>query len=158
MRTGVYNAKTGRAIYAFLHAKTLTIKCQRPIVLNVAIQLESKRRHIMATKVLVILASGDREVALEVGLVYPLNAIKNRWMDEVKLIIFGPSEKIAAHDMEVRGRLDELRKAGIEVMACKWCADRMKITAALEDAGIKVVYVGAIISQMLRDGWASLTF
>jgi len=73
----------------------------------------------MATKVFVILASGDRDVALEVGLVYPLNAVKNRWMDEVKLIIFGPSEKIAAHDMEVRERIDELRKAGIEVMACK---------------------------------------
>ena len=112
----------------------------------------------MATKLLVILSSGDREVALEVGLVYPLNAMKHRWMDEVKLIIFGPSEKIAAHDMEVRGRIDELQKAGIEVMACKWCADRMKVTAALEDAGIKVVYVGQIISQMLKDGWASLTF
>jgi len=112
----------------------------------------------MGTKVFVILTSGDREVALEVGLVYPLNAIKNRWMDEVKLIIFGPSERIAAHDMEVRGRIDELRKAGIEVMACKWCADRMKITAALEDAGIKVVYVGPIICHMLKDGWASLTF
>ena len=112
----------------------------------------------MATKVFVILASGDRDVALEVGLVYPLNAIKNEWMDEVKLIIFGPSEKIAAHDMEVRGRIDELRKAGIEVMACKWCADRMKVTASLEEAGIKVVYVGALISQMLKDGWASLTF
>jgi hypothetical protein len=112
----------------------------------------------MATKLLVILTSGDREVALEVGLVYPLNAMKHRWMDEVKLIIFGPSEKIAAHDMEVRGRIDELQKAGIEVMACKWCADRMKVTAALEDAGIKVVYVGQIISQLLKDGWASLTF
>ena len=112
----------------------------------------------MATKLLVILSSDDREVALEVGLVYPLNAMKHRWMDEVKLIIFGPSEKIAAHDMEVRGRIDELQKAGIEVMACKWCADRMKVTAALEDAGIKVVYVGQIISQLLKDGWASLTF
>jgi hypothetical protein len=112
----------------------------------------------MATKLLVILSSGDREVALEVGLVYPLNAMKHRWMDEVKLIIFGPSEKIAAHDMEIRGRIDELRKAGIEVMACKWCADRMKVTAALEDAGIKVVYVGQIISQLLKDGWATLTF
>jgi len=60
--------------------------------------------------------------------------------------------------MEVRGRIDELRKAGIEVIACKWYADRMKITAALEDAGIKVVYVGPIISQMIKDGWAPLTF
>jgi len=88
----------------------------------------------MATKVFVILSSGDREVALEVGLVYPLNAVKNRWMDEVKLIIFGPSEKIAAFDMEVRARIEELQKAGIDIMACKWCADRMKITATLEDA------------------------
>jgi hypothetical protein len=112
----------------------------------------------MATKLLVILSSGDREVALEVGLEYPLNAAKAKWMDEVKLIIFGPSEKIAAYDAEVRRKIDELRKAGIEVMACKWCADRMKITGILEEAGIKVVYVGPIISQLLRDGWASLAF
>ena len=43
-------------------------------------------------------------------------------------------------------------------MACKWCADRMKITDVLEKAGIKVVYVGPIISQLIREGWASLTF
>jgi len=108
----------------------------------------------MATKVFVVLSSGDREVALEVGLVYPLNAAKKKWMDEVKL----PSEKVAAYDAEVQGRIKELLEAGIEVMACKWCADRMNITGILEDAGIKVVYVGSIMSELLKDGWASLTF
>jgi len=112
----------------------------------------------MATKVFVILGSGDREVALEVGLVYPLNAAKKKWMDEVKVIIFGPSEKLAANDMEVQAKLKELQEVGIEIMACKWCADRMNVTAPLEKAGIKVVYVGSIISQLLKDGWASLTF
>jgi len=112
----------------------------------------------MANKVFVILSSGDREVALEVGLVYPLNAAIKKWMDEVKVIIFGPSEKIAAYDAEVQGRLKQLQEAGIEVMACKWCADRMNITGKLEEAGIKVVYVGSIISELLKDGWASLTF
>jgi hypothetical protein len=112
----------------------------------------------MAAKVFVILSSGDREVALEVGLVYPLNAAKHKWMDEVKVIIFGPSEKVAAYDLEVQERLKELRDIGIEVMACKWCADRMNITGKLEELGIKVVYVGPIISQLLKDGWASLTF
>jgi hypothetical protein len=113
---------------------------------------------IMAAKVFVILSSGDREVALEVGLVYPLNAAKNRWLDEVKVIFFGPSEKVAAYDPEVQERLKELRDIGIEVMACKWCADRMNITGKLEELGIRVVYVGPIISQLLKDGWASLTF
>ena len=112
----------------------------------------------MATKIFVILSTGDREVALEVGLVYPLNAAKEKWMDEVKLIIFGPAEKLAAYDMEVQARLKELNGAGIDIIACKWCSDRMKITDLLEKAGIKVVHVGPIISQLLKDGWASLTF
>lgn len=112
----------------------------------------------MAKNVFVILSSGDREVALEVGLVYPLNAAKNKWMDEVKVIIFGPSEKVVAYDTEVQGRIKELRDSGVEVMACKWCADRMNITSRLENIGIKVIYVGSVISQLLKDGWASLTF
>jgi hypothetical protein len=112
----------------------------------------------MATKMFVLLSTGDREVALEVGLVYPLNAARERWMDEVKVIVFGPSEKLAAYDMEVQAMLKDLQGAGVEVIACKWCADRMKITDLIEKAGIKVVYVGPIISQLLKDGWASLTF
>jgi hypothetical protein len=112
----------------------------------------------MATKLLVILSSVDREVALDVGLIYPLNAIKNRWMDDVKLIVFGPSEKLAAYDTEVQGKLKELMEAGINVIACKWCADRMNITSLIENAGIKVEYVGPIISQLIKDGWASLAF
>jgi len=112
----------------------------------------------MAAKLFVLLSTGDREVALEVGLVYPLNAAKEKWMDEVKLVVFGPSEKLAAYDMEFQAKLKELNRAGIDVIACKWCADRMKITDLLEKAGIKVVYVGPIISQLIKDGWASLTF
>ena len=112
----------------------------------------------MASKVLVILSTADREVALEVGLVYPLNAAKNKWMDEVKVIFFGPSEKVAAYDSEIQGRIKELQKFGVEVLACKWCSDRMNITKTLEEAGIKVIGVGPIISQLLKDGWVPLTF
>jgi len=112
----------------------------------------------MASKVFALVSSADREVALEVGLVYPLNAAKNRWMDEVKVIFFGPSEKVAANDAEVQGRIKELLDSGVEVLACKWCSDRMSITEKLEAIGIKVVGVGPIISGLLKDGWSSLTF
>jgi len=112
----------------------------------------------MVSKVFVILSSGDREVALEVGLIYPLNAAKNVWMDEVKVIIFGPSEKVVANDKEVQGRIRELLENDVEVLACKWCADRMGITEKLEEIGVPVVYVGTIISDLLKEGWAALTF
>jgi len=112
----------------------------------------------MASKVFVLVSSADREVALEVGLVYPLNASKNHWMDEVKVIFFGPSEKVAANDAEVQGRIKELLDVGIEVLACKWCSDRMNITEKLEAIGVRVIGVGPFISNLLNDGWTSLTF
>lgn len=112
----------------------------------------------MADKVFVILSSQDREVALEVGLVYPFNAAARGWMEDVKIILFGPSEKLAVNDEEVRDRLKEVVSAGIPVLACKWCADRMGVTEALEELGIEVLYVGEVISQHLKEGWAVLTF
>ena len=47
---------------------------------------------------------------------------------------------------------------GIEVMACIGCANYCNITDELEKLGIKVIGVGEVISQLLKDGWASLTF
>ncbi len=112
----------------------------------------------MADNVFVILSSQDREVLLEVGITYPFNAATHGWMDEVKIILFGPSERLVTDDPEVQGRLKEAMQAGIPVLACKWCADRMELTEALEALDIEVLYVGTVISELLKAGWASLTF
>jgi hypothetical protein len=112
----------------------------------------------MASKVFAIITDTDREQALEVSLIYPLNCARNKWLDEVKVIFFGPSEKLAAFDLQVQEKIKEMKACGVEVLACKWCSDRMSITAQLEAQGIKVVYVGPVISQLIKDGWAQLTF
>jgi len=111
----------------------------------------------MATKVFVVVSSADREAILEPGLLYPLNAAKKKWMDEVKVIIFGPAEKVVAYDSEVQTKVKALLEAGIEVMACKWCSDAWRVSDKLEEVGIKVLYVGEVMSQLLKDGWASVT-
>jgi len=112
----------------------------------------------MSDKVFAIITDTDREQALEVGLVYPLNCAKNKWLEEVKVIFFGPSEKLAAFDKEVQDKIKEMKNCGVEVLACKWCSDRMGITPQLESQGVTVVYVGPVISQLIKDGWAQLTF
>lgn len=112
----------------------------------------------MADKVFVILSSQDREVLLEVGLTYPFNAAKNGWMEGVKIILFGPSEKLVVNDAEVQSRLQEALATGIHVMACKWCSERMGITEELESLGIEVLYVGPVISELIKAGWTGLTF
>jgi hypothetical protein len=112
----------------------------------------------MANKVFALITDTDREQALEVGLIYPLNCARNKWLDDVKVIFFGPSEKLAAFDTQVQDKIKEMKNSGIEVLACKWCSDRMGITSELEAQGITVVYVGPVISQLIKDGWAQLTF
>ncbi len=112
----------------------------------------------MADKVFVVLASQDREVLLEVGFTYPFNAALNGWMEDVKIILFGPSERLVLNDAEVQARLKETLASGVHVMACKWCSDRMGISENLEALGIEVLYVGPVISERLKTGWASLTF
>jgi len=112
----------------------------------------------MATKVFILVGSGDKEVVKWPGLKYPWKATTEKWMEEVKVILFGPAEKLAAYDSEVQQKIRDLQEAGVEIMACKACSDEWNITGTLEEAGIEVIYVGPVISQLLKDGWASLSF
>lgn len=112
----------------------------------------------MATKMFAVITNDNREVALEAGLVYPLNAAKYKWLEEVKVIFFGPSEKLAAYDAEVQERIREIQGVGVEVLACKWCAKRMNIVEPLEAAGIKVDYIGEMVSTLIKEGWAQVSF
>ena len=61
----------------------------------------------MANKVFAIITDNDREQALEVGLIYPMNCAKNKWLEEVKVIFFGPSEKLAAFDTQVKEKIKD---------------------------------------------------
>ena len=112
----------------------------------------------MATRALIIISSGDKDVVLEVGLRYSFNAATKGWLDEVIIIFFGPSEKLAANDREIQVKIRDLLNAGIKIMACKGCADLWDITSTLEEIGLEVVFVGPVISKLLNDGWASLVF
>ena len=112
----------------------------------------------MATRVFIVVSSGDKEVVLQTGLEYPLRATQNKWVDEVKVIMFGPSERLMAYDLEVQRRIKELQDVGVEIMACKPPADKMNVTEIIEGLGVRIEYVGPIITQMIKDGWASMTF
>lgn len=112
----------------------------------------------MSNKLFVILASGDKDVALEMALFYPYTLAKEKYMDEVKVILFGPSEKLVACDKNVQKRIKRLQKVGVAISACKYCSDRMGVSDELEKLGITVEYVSAKTAQMIKDGWASLSF
>ena len=105
-----------------------------------------------------ILSTDDKVVHEELSLPYAINSKKQGWMDEVRVILWGPTERLAAEDSEFQELVHAWLVAGIEVIACKACSDNFGVSEDLEKLGINVRYVGTLVSEMLKDGWYQLTF
>lgn len=105
----------------------------------------------MNPKLLVIIATGDKEKALA-GLMYTRNVLKNKWIDDVKVVFFGPSERLAAHDDKVAWFIKEINNES-DCFACKAISDEEGISAKLTEVGMKVEYVGMLISNAIKDGY-----
>ena len=103
---------------------------------------------------LVIIATGDKEKALT-ALMYTKNAIKREWLPNVKVIYFGPSERLMVEDEQVRDAAIEVANLG-ECFACKAISDRDEISEKVDEMGIKVEYVGSIISDFIKHGYVPM--
>lgn len=113
---------------------------------------------IIKQQQLIIWTSGDREVALKMVFMYAYNCRKYSWMDNVRLLIWGPSDKLLLEDEELQNQLKELKKIGVELYACKGCADMYGVSDQLTELGITVMYTGKMLADLQKDGWHILSF
>jgi hypothetical protein len=111
----------------------------------------------MSDKVLVIISSSDREKAIT-GLMYATNSLKNTWMNEVRVVVFGPSQQLSLKDKEIQGYLKDLIAQGNTPATCKYIADETHISDDLSALGMDVVYVGTLISDYIKDGFVPMVF
>jgi hypothetical protein len=109
-------------------------------------------------KLLVIWSSADREVALQNVFMYTHNAAKHGWWDEVRLLLWGPSDTLLAQDKELQESICAMMADGVEVLACKACSDSLGVSEALQELGVNVFYVGTALTEMLKEGWITLTY
>lgn len=110
------------------------------------------------SRLAVLWTSGDPEVATKVAFMYTLNAKRQGWFDEVTLIIWGPSSKLLAENAELQEEVAAMAEAGVEIVACKACADSYGVSKILEDMGIEVKYMGRPLTDMLKGDWEVITF
>jgi len=110
----------------------------------------------MESKLLVIIATGDREKALA-GLMYARNVLENKLLDDVKVVFFGPSEKLAALDDEIALFIKDITSKG-DCFACKAISDKKGLSRKLEEVGVKVEYVGTIVSNAIKEGYSPMVW
>jgi hypothetical protein len=129
------------------------IKKVEPSTGNSSIQAIS----MIKQKQLILWTSGDREVALKMVLMYSYYCKKNSWMDTVRLLVWGPSSKLLAEDTMLQGKLKELKQVGVELYACKACADLYGVSEKLAQLGITVMYAGEMLAELQKNGWHILS-
>ncbi|MFH1330123.1 MAG: DsrE family protein [Actinomycetota bacterium] len=106
---------------------------------------------------LILWTSGDRETALNMALMYGLNARLKDWWQEVTLLIWGASQSLAVEDAEVREKVAEMTYAGVRVTACRKCAENLGLKDRLTEMGCEVFYAGEFLTDWLKSGRPILT-
>lgn len=105
----------------------------------------------MPSNLLLFVSSNNKE-KIKTALMYARNSLKYGWLDDVRVIFFGPSEKAILGDDEITEYLSELGEMGI-LTACKAIAEMEDISFDLSNLGIKVEYVGSVISDYIKKGY-----
>lgn len=110
----------------------------------------------MSSKLLVVISTRDKEKALA-GLMYARNALERGWLDDVKVVFFGPSERLVAEDDEVADTVKDVALIG-ESFACKALSDREGFSGELEKLGVKVEYIGSMMSNLIKGGYLPMVW
>lgn len=111
----------------------------------------------MSDKVVVIIGTGESEKA-RTGAMYAINALKHGWMEEVKLIFFGPGEKLLLEDEVLQAFVRDYQAMEETVIACKFIADRDGLDEGISQLGVQVIYVGQLISDLIKEGYTPMVW
>ena len=101
----------------------------------------------------VLWISRDPEAAANMALMYAKNSRLKGWWERVRLLVWGPSAALLAGDAALQAEVAECAAAGVEILACRACADRYGVAERLGALGVDVRYTGQYLTDCLRDGW-----
>jgi len=103
-------------------------------------------------RLLVLWTSGDKETAVNMVLMYTINARRRGWWDEVVLLIWGASQRLVAEDSDIQELLSAARDAGVRPIACLGCAQNLNLVAGLQRQNVEVFPTGQFLTDWLTSG------
>jgi hypothetical protein len=106
----------------------------------------------------ILWTSGDPDVAHRVGLMYTHAAKANGWFPEVRLIVWGPSQRLLVADKDIQAKVAAMRESGVVVEACIACANSYGVADDLRELGLEVKPMGGPLSDILKNDEHLITF
>lgn len=141
----------------FFGLASVTLMATHPSKIMHETQKEMKEEKA-ADHLLIVWTSGDPDVAHKMVFMYAFNAQKNGWWDQVTLLVWGPSAQLSSEDEDIQASLKKMKDQGVELLACKGCADQYGVSSKLEEVGIEVKYTGTYLTDFIKSGKKVISF
>jgi len=103
-------------------------------------------------KLNILWTTDNKDTFFNMLAMYATNSKKRGWWNNVNVIIWGASAKLAGNDTQIQTEILEMINAGVTIEACKDCADNFGVTEKLERLGITVRYMGLPLTEYLKNG------
>lgn len=109
-------------------------------------------------KLLIVWSSGEIEVAKKLVLLYGSVILPRGYWDEAHLMVWGPSAKLLAENVELQAMVGKLLETGVKASVCVVCSDDYDVTDQLRSLGIEPTHTGEFLTQALKKDWKVITF
>ncbi len=110
------------------------------------------------TELLVLWTGADKVVAMNMVFMYAWHSKVRDWgWDDVTLLMWGASPRLLVEDEDLKTELQKLKDAGVNIIACRKCAENLGIVEKLEALCVNVFYTGAFLTEWLKSGKKLIT-
>ena len=109
-------------------------------------------------KLLIVWSTAEIEVAKKMVLLYGSVILPRGYWDEAHIMIWGPSAKLLAENIELQEMVAKVQKTGVNFSCCIVCSDDYGVSDKLASMGIDMTHTGERLTSSLQSDWKVLTF
>ena len=144
-----------------MRRSTILVLVMMVAALLVVIQpvAQAEDAEVPSGKLMVVWTSADPDVADKMCLMYTHAAKKYGWFAEVRLVVWGPSQRLLVGNPALQAKVKAMQEDGVILEACVACERKLELVEELEALGLEVRGMGVPLTEALKDPeTAVLTF
>ena len=98
----------------------------------------------------ILWANADIHTSQFMVMMYAKNSMLHKWWENVTVIIWGETAKLAAENKVIQEEIKIAQLAGVKFSACVACARQLGVVAELEALEIEVKPWGQPLTELLK--------
>lgn len=105
----------------------------------------------------ILWTNADLDTSRLMVMMYAKNSILRNWWENVTVIVWGATARLAAENLEIQEEIKAAQQAGVRFSACIACARELGVVDELEALGIEVKSWGPPLTELLKNNEKLIT-